>query len=701
VDSLSPATEPAATTAIPVTNASNASGEDASPGVTYLRAILNRLFEKVSECPSDRHVLCLGEFTKLVSVDAQFATDLLARVEKAASLCSKHSGRFVMVLTVEASLPSKTSGLFLDGIPLMDMGDGRRRMRGGDDSHMRNPDSLFSDSMRGLSSTGAMTIFSVGAVPSGEDGESKDNDSSRESRRAGRLQSIKQIEKVFTTKIKLHAPSAEVTGPRGATSTSLRRWQEVVEKDARMLRFLVVSKLLTRTAASIGVTVTEAALNVLKADKYAKDQLLRTAAVEKILAWSLAFANSRPSTSQTELTDAAETLTDASSNYDTAVTTIDESHMVQALALYDRLKSTKGSSFITTTSSAASSSGDPSLQSAVHRLKNRDEIGTLCDNDFERRLITDIVLPHEIDTSFDDIGALDNVKTTMNELILLPLKRPELFRRGTLSKPTKGLLLFGPPGTGKTMLARALAHGADAAFMSISMASIGSKWFGDGERMVQAVFSLAKKLAPCIIFVDEVDAMLSQRSSSGKGDNNEHEAMRKIKNEFMMQWDGLKSSEADRIVVVGATNRPFDLDDAVLRRMPRRLLVDLPGPEQREAILRIMLKDDMKENALSPEVNLSAVAAETAGYSGSDLRAVCIAAAYRPIQELLRNEKADGRTREASELRQVTQEDFLAALREIAPSLHESTAAVASLREWNEMFGEGGSRNKKTLSYFM
>ena len=102
-------------------------------------------------------------------------------------------------------------------------------------------------------------------------------------------------------------------------------------------------------------------------------------------------------------------------------------------------------------------------------------------------------------------------------------------------------------------------------FADINMSSIGSKWFGEAERYAGAVFTLARKIAPCIIFVDEIDSMLGQRSKSG-----EHEAMRKIKNEFMSGWDGLKSKDTEQVLVLGATNRPFDLDEAVLRRMPRR-----------------------------------------------------------------------------------------------------------------------------------
>jgi len=163
------------------------------------------------------------------------------------------------------------------------------------------------------------------------------------------------------------------------------------------------------------------------------------------------------------------------------------------------------------------------------------------DNEFEKRLLVDVVPPGEVGVGFDDIGALENVKKTLQEIVMLPLQRPELFARGQLLKPTKGVLLFGPPGTGKTMLAKAVAAESGANFLNMSVSSIASKWFGEGEKYVRALFSLAHKISPCVIFVDEVDSLLGRRDKT-----NEHEAMRKIKNEFMANWDGLRTNEHDR-----------------------------------------------------------------------------------------------------------------------------------------------------------
>ncbi|KAL3571250.1 hypothetical protein D5086_028499 [Populus alba] len=327
----------------------------------------------------------------------------------------------------------------------------------------------------------------------------------------------------------------------------------------------------------------------------------------------------------------------------------------------------------------------------------------LTENEFEKRLLVDVIPPNDIGVTFDDIGALENVKDTLKELVMLPLQRPELFCKGQLTKPCKGILLFGPPGTGKTMLAKAVATEAGANFINISMSSITSKWFGEGEKYVKAVFSLASKIAPSVIFVDEVDSMLGRRENPG-----EHEAMRKMKNEFMVNWDGLRTKDTERVLVLAATNRPFDLDEAVIRRLPRRLMVNLPDAANRAKILQVILaKED-----LSPDVDFDAVASMTDGYSGSDLKNLCVAAAHRPIKEILEKEKeeraaalAEGKPSPAlsgsSDVRPLNMVDFKDAHEQVCASVSSESVNMTELLQWNELYGEGGSRRKKALSYFM
>ncbi|KAK9926662.1 hypothetical protein M0R45_023877 [Rubus argutus] len=343
-----------------------------------------------------------------------------------------------------------------------------------------------------------------------------------------------------------------------------------------------------------------------------------------------------------------------------------------------------------------------SIQNETKSLKKSLK-DVVTENEFEKRLLADVIPPTDIGVTFDDIGALENVKDTLKELVMLPLQRPELFCKGQLTKPCKGILLFGPPGTGKTMLAKAVATEAGANFINISMSSITSKWFGEGEKYVKAVFSLASKISPSVVFVDEVDSMLGRRENPG-----EHEAMRKMKNEFMVNWDGLRTKDTERVLVLAATNRPFDLDEAVIRRLPRRLMVNLPDAPNRAKILRVILaKED-----LSPDVDFEAIASMSDGYSGSDLKNLCVAAAHHPIKEILEKEKkdraaaiAEGKPAPAlsssGDVRPVNMDDFKYAHEQVCASVSSESVNMTELLQWNELYGEGGSRRKKALSYFM
>ncbi|KAL8267195.1 hypothetical protein R6Q59_004539 [Mikania micrantha] len=339
-----------------------------------------------------------------------------------------------------------------------------------------------------------------------------------------------------------------------------------------------------------------------------------------------------------------------------------------------------------------------SLEVAILRLTEQEFISkkpaqnlkNLAKDEYESNFISAVVPPGEIGIKFEDIGALEDVKTALHELAILPMKRPELFSHGNLLRPCKGILLFGPPGTGKTLLAKALASEAGANFISITGSTLTSKWFGDAEKLTKALFSFASKLAPVIVFVDEVDSLLGAR-----GGGFEHEATRRMRNEFMAAWDGLRSKDSQRILILGATNRPFDLDDAVIRRLPRRIYVDLPDADNRLKILKIFLA---KEN-IDHDFDTRALANATEGYSGSDLKNLCIAAAYRPVQELLDEEKKGKKHDKTPALRPLNLDDFIQSKAKVGPSVAYDAASMNELRKWNEQYGEGGSRKKSPFGF--
>lgn len=457
---------------------------------------------------------------------------------------------------------------------------------------------------------------------------------------------MKQLTRLFTNKVTIQMPQDE---------NLLLDWKQKLERDTETLKAQSNIVSIRSVLSRIGIECTDLEALCIK------DQALTSENVEKVIGWALThhFMN----------------CTEAAVNDSKLVISSDSiMHGLNILqGVQSETKSTKKS------------------------LKD-----VVTENEFEKKLLADVIPANEIGVSFDDIGALENVKDTLKELVMLPLQRPELFSKGQLTKPCKGILLFGPPGTGKTMLAKAVATEAGANFINISMSSITSKWFGEGEKYVKAVFSLASKIAPSVIFVDEVDSMLGRRENPG-----EHEAMRKMKNEFMVNWDGLRTKDRERVLVLAATNRPFDLDEAVIRRLPRRLMVGLPDAPNREKILRVILAKE----ELSPDVDLTAVANMTEGYSGSDLKNLCVTAAYCPIREILEREKKE-KTKALAEnrapflysgddVRPLNMSDFKYAQEQVCASFSSESTNMNELLQWNELYGEGGSRKKNSLSYFM
>ncbi|KAI1344565.1 AAA-domain-containing protein [Xylariaceae sp. FL0016] len=259
-------------------------------------------------------------------------------------------------------------------------------------------------------------------------------------------------------------------------------------------------------------------------------------------------------------------------------------------------------------------------------------------NEYENVVALEVVAPEDIPVGFDDIGGLEDIIEEVKESVIYPLTMPHLYSHAAplLSAPS-GVLLYGPPGCGKTMLAKAVAHESGASFINLHISTLTEKWYGDSNKLVRALFSLARKLQPAIIFIDEIDAVLGTRRSG------EHEASGMVKAEFMTLWDGLTSAntrgEPARIVVLGATNRIHDIDEAILRRMPKKFPVSLPDKSQRLRILQLVLKDTKTD---SHNFNIDYIARVTAGMSGSDIKEACRDAAMIPVREYIREHRATG-----------------------------------------------------------
>lgn len=315
-----------------------------------------------------------------------------------------------------------------------------------------------------------------------------------------------------------------------------------------------------------------------------------------------------------------------------------------------------------------------------------DRIKKSC-NAHESKLLTGVVDAKNIKTGFSDVHAPAETLEALKTLTTLSLLRPEAFKYGVLANDRlPGLLLYGPPGTGKTMLAKAVAKESRSTVLEISGAQIYEKYVGEGEKMVRAVFSLAKKLSPCIVFIDEADAIFGSRSNAGN--RNTH---REIINQFLREWDGMDDHSVFMMV---ASNRPFDLDDAVLRRLPRRLLIDLPVAKDRESILSIHLKNE----ALDGSVSLHKLAEQTPLYSGSDLKNLCVAAALACVREEneLAESKKDEKDFQLPEKRTLNATHFEKAITEISASISEDMSSLTAIRKFDEQYGDRKGRRKKT-----
>lgn len=311
----------------------------------------------------------------------------------------------------------------------------------------------------------------------------------------------------------------------------------------------------------------------------------------------------------------------------------------------------------------------------------------------EKKLLSGVIEPGKINTTFKDIHIPVETIDALQTLTSLSLLRPDAFRYGVLkSDRIPGLLLYGPPGTGKTLAAKAVAKESGATMLEVSAADLNDMYVGEGEKNIQALFSLAKKLSPCVVFLDEADAMFSARSAQGR-----RVSHRELLNQFLKEWDGMSNDSGSAFIMV-ATNRPMDLDDAVLRRLPRRILVDLPTEQDRLEILKIHLRHEH----LADDVNIPEIAKKTPFYSGSDLKNVAVAAALNAVREeheaakKYRQENPDGEPHQYPERRTLTKVHFDKALEEISASISEDMSSLKDIKKFDEQYGDKRGKKKKS-----
>ena len=304
--------------------------------------------------------------------------------------------------------------------------------------------------------------------------------------------------------------------------------------------------------------------------------------------------------------------------------------------------------------------------------------GSGYDTDLVEMLERDIV-QKDPNIHWDDIADLAEAKRLLEEAVVLPMWMPDFFKG--IRRPWRGVLMVGPPGTGKTMLAKAVATECGTTFFNVSSSTLTSKYRGESEKLVRLLFEMARFYAPSTIFIDEIDSLCSRR-----GSESEHEASRRVKSELLVQMDGMSSitDEPGKVVMVlAATNFPWDIDEALRRRLEKRIYIPLPTLEGREALLAI----NLKEVKTVEDLDLKSVARRLDGYSGADITNVCRDASMMSMRRKI----AGLKPMEIKNLNQdeldmpVSKQDFMEAVQKCNKSV--SKEDLEKYEKWMEEFG--------------